>query len=76
MTDRWKAYALGPNGTNICTHPQFFARPPQKVLKGKTALTQRPGSYLITQQNLSVIPESWITSGRTTRAEALKTCDQ
>ncbi len=36
----------------------------------------RPGSYLITQQNLSVIPESWITSGRTTRAEALKTCDQ
>ena len=37
---------------------------------------QRPGSYLITQQNLGVIPESWITSGRTTRAEALKTCDQ
>lgn len=37
---------------------------------------QRPGSYLITQQNLSVIPESWITTGQTTRAEALKTCDQ
>ena len=37
---------------------------------------QRPGSYLITQQNLSVIPESWITSGRTTRTEALRTCDQ
>jgi len=37
---------------------------------------QRPGSYLVTQQNLSVIPESWITGGRTTRAEALKTCNK
>ncbi|MFL9842649.1 hypothetical protein ABS767_16885 [Sphingomonas sp. ST-64] len=37
---------------------------------------QRPGSYLVTQQNLSVIPESWITTGRTTRAEAAKSCEQ
>lgn len=37
---------------------------------------QRAGSYLVTQQNLSVVPESWIASGRTTRAEAAKSCQQ
>jgi hypothetical protein len=37
LTDRWKAYALGPNGTNICSQPQMFDRPSQKLLRGKVA---------------------------------------
>lgn len=37
---------------------------------------QRPGSYLITQQNLSVIPQSWIDSGKITPAEAAKSCQK
>lgn len=37
---------------------------------------QRPGSYLVTQQNLSVIPQSWIDSKKITPAEAAKSCQQ
>jgi hypothetical protein len=37
LTARWKAYALGPNGINICSHPQMFDRPMQKLLQGKIA---------------------------------------
>ena len=37
---------------------------------------QRPGSYLVTQQNLSVIPQSWIGSGKIPAAEAAKSCQQ
>jgi hypothetical protein len=34
----WKAYARGPNNTNLCTnYDQFPDRPLQKLLKGKTA---------------------------------------
>jgi hypothetical protein len=37
LTNRWKAYATGPNNINICSHPQMFDRPPQKLLKGRVA---------------------------------------
>jgi hypothetical protein len=34
----WKAYARGPNNTNLCTnYDQFPDRPLQKLLQGKTA---------------------------------------
>lgn len=36
---------------------------------------QRAGSYLVAQQNLRVIPQNWIDTGRLTRAEAVKLCD-
>jgi hypothetical protein len=34
---RWKAFALGPNGTNICSHPDMFERPPQRPVQSKIA---------------------------------------
>lgn len=37
LTSRWKGYAFGPENTNICTHPDKFDRPPQRVVQGKVA---------------------------------------
>ncbi len=82
---RWTLQTLGwVNNPEGAAHPGRYAFVKVTATYPKIAAycgtlviyRQRPGSYLITQQNLSVIPESWITSGRTTRAEALKTCDQ
>lgn len=36
---------------------------------------QRAGSYLVSQQNLRVIPQQWIDSGEMTRSQALATCE-
>lgn len=36
---------------------------------------QRAGSYLVSQQNLRVIPQQWIDSGQMTKSQALKTCE-
>lgn len=82
---RWTLQTLGwVNNPEGASHPGRYAFVKVTATYPKIAAycgtlvicRQRPGSYLITQQNLSVIPESWITSGRTTRAEALKSCDQ
>lgn len=82
---RWSLQTLGwVNNPEGASHPGRYAFVKVTATYPKIAAycgtlviyRQRPGSYLITQQNLSVIPESWITSGRTTRAEALKTCAQ
>jgi hypothetical protein len=82
---RWTLQTLGwVNNPEGASHPGRYAfvkvtgsYPKIAAYCGTLVIyRQRPGSYLITQQNLSVIPESWITSGRTTRAEALKACDQ
>lgn len=84
-TGRWTLQTLGwVNNPEGASHPGRYAfvkvtgsYPRIAAYCGTLVIyRQRPGSYLITQQNLSVIPESWITSGRTTRAEALKTCDK
>ncbi|MCR5872380.1 MULTISPECIES: hypothetical protein [unclassified Sphingomonas] len=81
---RWTLQTLGwVNNPEGASHPGRYAfvkvtgtYPKIATYCGTLVIyRQRPGSYLITQQNLGVIPESWITSGRTTRAEALKTCD-
>lgn len=37
LTRRWTGYAFGPQGTNICTHPALFDRPPQRMVQGKVA---------------------------------------
>jgi hypothetical protein len=37
LTTRWKAYALGPNGTNVCTNVESFNHPTQKIFQGKVA---------------------------------------
>ncbi len=37
LTTRWTGYAFGPENTNICTHPDKFDRPPQRVVQGKVA---------------------------------------
>ncbi len=37
LTERWKAYATGPNLTNICSNPELFDRPMQKILQGTVA---------------------------------------
>ncbi|MBB5686357.1 hypothetical protein [Sphingobium boeckii] len=37
LTTRWQGYAVGPNGINICTHPDQFSRPPQRTVKGGVA---------------------------------------
>lgn len=37
MTERWKAYAVGPNNTNLCANPELFDRPIQKTIQGKVA---------------------------------------
>ena len=37
LTSRWTGYAFGPQGTNICTHPAMFDRPPQRTVQGKVA---------------------------------------
>lgn len=82
---RWTLETLGwVNNPEGASHPGRYAFVKVTAAYPKIAAycgtlvvyRQRPGSYLITQQNLGVIPESWITSGRTTRAEALKTCEQ
>lgn len=82
---RWTLQTLGwVNNPEGAAHPGRYAfvrvtasYPKIAAYCGTLGIyRQRPGSYLITQQNLSVIPESWIASGRTTRAEALKSCDQ
>jgi hypothetical protein len=82
---RWTLQTLGwVNNPEGASHPGRYAFVKVTATYPKIAAycgtlviyRQRPGSYLVTQQNLGVIPESWITSGRTTRAEALKTCDQ
>ncbi len=82
---RWTLQTLGwVNNPEGASHPGRYAfvkvtgsYPKIAAYCGTLVIyRQRPGSYLITQQNLSVIPESWITGGRTTRAEALKTCNQ
>jgi hypothetical protein len=38
LSKRWQSYALGPNNTNICSNPELFDRPIQRVLQGKVAL--------------------------------------
>jgi hypothetical protein len=84
-TRRWTLQTLGwVNNPEGASHPGRYAfvkvtgsYPKIAAYRGTLVIyRQRPGSYLVTQQNRSVIPESWISSGRTTRAEALKTCDQ
>lgn len=37
LTTRWTSYAFGPEGINICTHPDKFDRPPQRTVQGKIA---------------------------------------
>lgn len=37
LTGRWTGYAFGPENTNICTHPDKFDRPPQRMVQGKVA---------------------------------------
>lgn len=38
LASRWKAWALGPNNTNICAFPERFPdRGPQKIFKGSVA---------------------------------------
>jgi hypothetical protein len=38
LTRKWKASALGPDNTNLCTNPDAFpGRPLQKTVKGKIA---------------------------------------
>jgi hypothetical protein len=37
LSQRWKAYALGPDGTNICSQPDMFNRPPQRTVQSKFA---------------------------------------
>lgn len=37
LTQRWKAYAVGPNNTNICANAEMFDRPMQKTIQGKVA---------------------------------------
>lgn len=37
LDKRWKSYATGANGTNICSNPDMFDRPPQNLLEGQVA---------------------------------------
>lgn len=37
LTSRWKASAIGPNLTNVCSNPELFDRPDQKTVKGTVA---------------------------------------
>lgn len=37
FTQRYRAYARGPDNTDICTHFDQFDRPPQKTVQGRTA---------------------------------------
>jgi hypothetical protein len=37
LTARWKAYALGPEHTNICANPEKFSRPVAKLIEGPVA---------------------------------------
>lgn len=82
---RWTLQTLGwVNNPEGASHPGRYAfvkvtgiYPRIAAYCGTLVIyRQRPGSYQITQQNLGVVPESWISSGRTTRAEALKICEQ
>lgn len=33
----WKAYAIGPGGTNVCSHPDMFDRPTLRPVQSKLA---------------------------------------
>lgn len=37
LTSNWQRTAFGPDGTNICSHPDKFDRPPQRTVQGKVA---------------------------------------
>lgn len=37
LTARWTGYAFGPDNINICTHPDKFDRPPQRMVQGGIA---------------------------------------
>ncbi|MCJ8159076.1 hypothetical protein [Sphingomonas sp. LaA6.9] len=37
LTGRWQLTAFGPDGLNICSHPDKFDRPPQRTVQGKVA---------------------------------------
>lgn len=37
LTRKWKAYALGPNNTNVCSNPELFDHPLQQTIQGKIA---------------------------------------
>ncbi len=37
LTRKWKAYAVGPNNTNICADPELFDHPLLKTIQGKVA---------------------------------------
>lgn len=37
LEERWKAYAMGPNGTNICTNVESFDRPANPLVGGRIA---------------------------------------
>lgn len=37
LTQRWKSYAVGPDNTNICTNPELFDRPNQRMVQGKVS---------------------------------------
>lgn len=34
---KWKAYAFGPGGTNVCAQPDMFERPPLRTVQSKFA---------------------------------------
>ncbi|GAA0310525.1 hypothetical protein GCM10009087_20700 [Sphingomonas oligophenolica] len=37
LTRRWKAYAVGPDNTNVCANPELFDHPMLKTIQGKVA---------------------------------------
>lgn len=37
LTERWHAYAMGPNGTNICSQPDMFDHPLARTVQSKYA---------------------------------------
>ncbi|RJF93902.1 hypothetical protein [Sphingomonas cavernae] len=37
LTSNWQRTAFGPDGLNICSHPDKFDRPPQRTVRGKVA---------------------------------------
>lgn len=38
LTGLWRAYAFGPNDTNICTHPDMFDRPLIRIVQSPLAM--------------------------------------
>lgn len=37
LDQRWRSYAFGPDGTNVCTHPDMFDRPVMKAVESPLA---------------------------------------